>query len=393
MKYKILVYTLLLSMAFPIFATQEIEEGTMIEIEIELPSISEEQTDEIKEMEQEADATPKGTEEELKETFFDVLVGLIQKRNEYVLGQDLESLEKLYNLDIKASKYAFEHESIKAKYLKDWAQKQGVTIKNVESELKVRKVRDRENGLYGMTCNICTTFTYAYNNALDVENSFKVGTSHYIHLQKQGSEYIIVKEWYTDPLCDTVEITMEKPEEMTEFFLNSKLPEFTPNERLQKAIEYAHAHCGIGEGEGMFRYNPQYMDCNPLGGDCANFASQIMFEGGGFKKNSTWNYTHEGTKDWVNAQGLTYYLINSGRGHRITKGSYAKTYKTAMQMRPGDIVAYEERGRITHVSTVTGLDSNGYPLVTCHNSDRLLVPYDLGWSNSGVTYHFIDVYY
>ena len=39
-------------------------------------------------------------------------------------------------------------------------------------------------------------------------------------------------------------------------------------------------------------------------------------------------------------------------------------------MIPGDIVAYEKGGRITHVSTVTGVDSRGYPLVTCHNTDR-----------------------
>ncbi|MGO0943805.1 amidase domain-containing protein, partial [Clostridioides difficile] len=40
-----------------------------------------------------------------------------------------------------------------------------------------------------------------------------------------------------------------------------------------------------------------------------------------------------------------------------------------------------KKGRITHVSTVTGLDSRGYPLVTCHNTDRMLVPWDLGWSD------------
>ena len=121
---------------------------------------------------------------------------------------------------------------------------------------------------------------------------------------------------------------------------------------------------------------------------------QILYEGGGFKKNNTWNYCNKNaTKAWVNAQSFKNYLISSGRGSYIDKGPYYETYKSAFNLRPGDIVAYEKRGRITHVSTVTGLDSKGYPLVTCHNTDRMLVPYDLGWSNSNIKFHFIDVHY
>ena len=113
-----------------------------------------------------------------------------------------------------------------------------------------------------------------------------------------------------------------------------------------------------------------------------------MYEGGGFKKNNTWNYCNKNaTKAWVNAQSFKNYLISSGRG------SYNDIYKAAFNLKPGDFVGYEKKGRITHISTVTGLDSKGYPLVTCHNTDRMLVPYDLGWSNSNIKFHFIDVHY
>ena len=77
----------------------------------------------------------------------------------------------------------------------------------------------------------------------------------------------------------------------------------------------------------------------------------------------------------------------------ICKGKYENIYKEAFKLRPGDFVAYEDKGKITHISTVTGLDSKGYPLVTCHNADRLLVPYDLGWSNSNIVFHLIHVNY
>ena len=119
-----------------------------------------------------------------------------------------------------------------------------------------------------------------------------------------------------------------------------------------------------------------------------------MYESGRFKKNNIWNYNNrDGTKAWVNAQGFKNYILNSGRGSLISKGAYEQTYKQAYNLRPGDFVAYEKSGRITHVSTVTGLDSKGYPLVTCHNTDRLLVPWDLGWSNKAIKFHLIKVHY
>ncbi|WP_141691021.1 amidase domain-containing protein, partial [Brochothrix thermosphacta] len=108
----------------------------------------------------------------------------------------------------------------------------------------------------------------------------------------------------------------------------------------------------------------------------------------------TWNYSDgEGSKAWVNAQAFKNYMVNSGRASYIAKGKYSEIYKAAYNLRPGDFVAYEKNGRITHISTVTGLDSKGYPLVTCHNTDRLLVPFDLGWSNVNIRFHLVDVYY
>ena len=66
-----------------------------------------------------------------------------------------------------------------------------------------------------------------------------------------------------------------------------------------------------------------------------------MYEGGGFKKNNTWNYCNKNaTKAWVNAQSFKNYLISSGRGSYIDKGPYYETYKSAFNLRPGDIVAY-----------------------------------------------------
>ncbi|ONI39870.1 amidase domain-containing protein [Candidatus Epulonipiscium fishelsonii] len=365
-----------------------------IVIEIEIPLL-EEPTDDIKKQEEvDFEKEQSSTDENaLKEEFKLVLEQILSDRNNYILQKDATNLKALYDLDIKSSLYAYEHEAIKIKYLKEWASKQGIQFEAIDSNVKLRKVRNRGNDLFGMTTNVCTTFTYSYINEPEVKTVFKLGTSHYLHLKKSEDKYIIIKEWYTDPFADSLKLK-KQPEDLTKYIISQSKPDYTPNERTKKAIEYAHKHCGIGEGENMFKYNlKKYMDCNPIGGDCANFASQIMFEGGGFEKNKTWNYSNEGTKAWVNAQGFTNYIIESGRGRCIDKGSYEKIYKSSFKLRPGDFVAYEKNDRITHVSTVTGIDNKGYPLVTCHNTDRLLVPYDLGWSNSNITFHLIDVYY
>lgn len=363
-------------------------------IEIELPNLSKAPAeDEILDKTTDDSVPSPLTEEELKAKFSGVLEEIIKKRNAHLLNANVEGLKSLYNTDIKTGLYAFEHEEIKSRYLKTWADKQGVKFHDIHSIIHLRKVRDRGDGLFGMTCNISTSFSYSYTDTPNEVTSFKLGTSHYIHLKENEGQYLIIKEWYTDPFADSLDITNEKSEEIKNYILAHKAPTYTIDERTQRAVDYAHKYSGIGEGEYVFKYNKNYLNCNPRGGDCANFASQILYEGGKFKKTSTWNYTNDGTKAWVNAQAFKNFWVGSGRASYIAKGTYKEVYKSAYQMRPGDVVAYEKKGRITHVSTVTGLDSKGYPLVTCHNTDRLLVPYDLGWSNKSIIFHLIDIHY
>ncbi|MBS4955655.1 MAG: amidase domain-containing protein [Clostridium sp.] len=333
--------------------------------------------------------------DELKQKFQPLVENIFLNRNSAILTRDCEGLKVFYDLDKKVGKWAYENEVTKTKYFTNWCEKQCVSFTKINSIIKVSKVKEIEKDVYNIICYACTKFCYSYEDEPNIENYFKLGTCHYINLKKDNDKYIIIKEWYTDPLADSLDLNNIECTEIKSTILSHKKPDFTIDERTQKAIDYAHEYCGISDNdEHLFKYNKEYKNFNPDGGDCANFASQIMFEGGGFKKNSVWNYCNKSaTNAWINAQGFKNYLINSGRGTYIAKGYYCDTYKDSFNLRPGDIVAYEKKGRITHVSTVTGLDSKGYPLVTCHNTDRMLVPYDLGWSNNNIKFHFIDVHY
>ena len=334
-------------------------------------------------------------DDQIKQQYQLLLQNLFDYRNKAILEQNEEILKELYDTDKKTGLWAYEHEVEKMKYLKNWSSKQGVTFNDIKTKVKIRKVKEKETDLYGIICNVATDYNYSYENEKDVKNIFRIGTEHYLNVKIKDNQYIITKEWYTDPFADSLNLENIKSDDIRSYILAQQKPDIQLTQEQQKAIDYAHRYCGVStEEEYEFKFNREYKNFNPDGGDCANFASQIMYESGRFKKNSIWNYNNrDGTKAWVNAQGFKNYILNSGRGSLICKGSYEETYKESYNLRPGDFVAYEKGGRITHVSTVTGMDSKGYPLVTCHNTDRLLVPWDLGWSNKTIRFHLIRVYY
>ena len=86
-------------------------------------------------------------------------------------------------------------------------------------------------------------------------------------------------------------------------------------------------------------------------------------------------------------------MTNSGRASVIAHGSYEQVYKLSFKLLPGDFIAYEKNADINHISVVTGADSKGYSLVSCHNSDRNRVPWDLGWSNKSIKFWLVRVHY
>ncbi len=324
-----------------------------------------------------------------------LLESLFDYRNKALLEKNEGILKELYETDKKFGLWAYEHEVKKMKYLENWSNKQGVKFNDIKTKVKIKKIKQKEDDLYGIICTVSTEYKYSYENQRDVINMFRIGTYHYLNVKIRDNQYIITKEWYTDPFADSLNLENIKSEDIRDYILKQdpiKL-ELTPQQN--KAINYAHQYCGAAADEEYgLKFNSNYKDFNPDGGDCANFASQIMFESGRFKKNDTWNYEgNDSTKAWVNAQAFKNYIVYSGRGSLVAKGSYQDVYKEAYSLRPGDFVAYEKGGRITHVSTVTGLDSKGYPLVTCHNTDRLLVPWDLGWSDKQIRFHIIKVHY
>ncbi len=316
-------------------------------------------------------------------------------KSKSVLTQDLDSIQSLYDTDTKYGQWAYEYEERKVKYINNWAKKQGVKFTDITPDIVFRKAKVSDNICsFYVLCN--TEYKYAYEDQPDIINSSRIGTYHSINLTKKNDEWIITKEWYTDPFADSLKLEDIKMDKIKEYINAQQSRDISSiNDRRKDAVSYANKYCGSATAkEYGYKYNKEYRDFNPEGGDCANFASQILHEGGKFKKNAIWNYAKgSATGPWVNADKFTHYMIGSGRGYVLARGSYEQVYKASYKLLPGDFIAYEKKGDITHISMVTGADSKGYSLVTCHNTDRNDVPWDLGWSNKNMKFWLVRMNY
>lgn len=316
-------------------------------------------------------------------------------RNDYTLNQDKNTLETIFLTSEKNGKWAYEFEVQRAKYLSNWSAKQGVDVTHIHSEIKIKSVKQVGRG-YSFYLISSNEYSYAYKDSPKIENMFRLGAYHSLDLipSEDDNDWIISREWYDDPLLDSINLD-NVTEEMTEYIMSHPAIDISGiSEQRVTAVEYADMYCGAAsDGRNDYEYNSEYTNYNPLGGDCANFASQVLLAGG-FKKNGTWNYKGgKGSRAWVNAQGFKDYLLYSGRASLLASGSYKEIYQYAYSLRPGDIVAYVKKGKVAHVSVVTGADSKGYPLVSCHNLDRYRVPWDIGWSGDKVRYFLLNVSY
>jgi hypothetical protein len=330
-----------------------------------------------------------------KEEVTKVIEDIFRYRNEAILNGDLEFIESMYDMKTKYGNWAFQYEQRKVKYVHNWAEKQGVRFVEINPTVVIRRLRGG-NGSYSANLLCSTEYKYSYEDQPEVINSSRIGTYHNLNLINKDGAWIITKEWYKDPFGDSLNLENIKADDIKQYILSQPVRDLsTIAERRKKAVEYSDMYCGAASEEKYgFKYNKKYRDYNPQGGDCANFASQVLHEGGKFKKNGSWNYDKGGaTGSWVNADKFKNYWVGSGRASVIAHGSYEKVYKASYKLLPGDFVAYEIKGDITHISVVTGADSKGYTLVSCHNSDRNKVPWDLGWSSKKIRYWLVRVHF
>ena len=130
------------------------------------------------------------------------------------------------------------------------------------------------------------------------------------------------------------------------------------------AVAYAH--------EWAFRRNPAYFDFQNLGGDCTNFASQVLYAGSGVQNYTPtfgWYYISASNRapSWTGVNELYRFLVtNQGAGPRGRVVDLS-------EIEPGDIIQlkFGNYERFDHSPVVVDAGNNTPDtiLVAAHTND------------------------
>lgn len=148
----------------------------------------------------------------------------------------------------------------------------------------------------------------------------------------------------------------------------------------EKAVSYAH--------KWAYGRNPQYYNFERLGGDCTNFASQVLYAGSGVmnpKPTFGWYYysLNNRAPAWTGVDFLYKFLVkNQGIGPVAVEADIA-------EVEPGDIVQLSFDGLVfSHSPTIVSVGAMPTPsniLVATHSFDADNRPLD--------TYPYVSIRY
>lgn len=318
-----------------------------------------------------------------------------KQRGAALVSGDPSHIKEQFDTSTTHGKWSYEHELTRINYVKEWSLARGATFKECESKLKIFSMRKSTSSVRAYI-SVRTRYAYTYNTIPDTLNEFSLGTKHTISMVNKNGTWYVTTDWYSDPLEDSgVAGVVDVPDTLEVMEETEALNYARARYNRAKAVEYADLYCGANfHKEDGYKYNTKYRNYADLGGDCANFASQVLADknAGGLRMGGGWLYRRgEASKAWVNAGSFTNHMLRSGRSRLVSRGKYSKVVNFQQYIGPGDIVSYEKKGDIVHVSVVTAVDSNGVPLVNSHTNDRYHVPWDLGWGDKNVTFWFLRV--
>jgi len=326
------------------------------------------------------------------------LYKLFNERNQLLITNQPQIIKKYYLTQEKASLFALQHEVMRSQYLATWARKRGIKIVNAIGVNHIKRIEKMGN-IAKVYLHHTAKISYIYPNEPEKTQSFGIGTRHHIKLKKVNDQWFVVRESYIDPIEEDYSLVPSTVESLPE-----SLPPYQPEDnwrvfsgkgqyKREKAVLYAIKYAGAAWGAGNnHRYNPKYQDFTYMGGDCTNFASQVLGdpkEGGGLPMDKEWFYQGTGSNAWVHTNSFKEHLLKNGYGQIIAEGSFAEVHQPTKtnpggalaKLQPGDLIGYKMNGDIKHFSIVVGRDHHGYVLVNSHTGDRNHVPWDLGWNN------------
>ncbi|HHY45416.1 MAG TPA: amidase domain-containing protein [Firmicutes bacterium] len=334
---------------------------------------------------------------------------MLQERFRVLVDGQAEDLKRNYDIESEPGLWSWEREAARTEYLHAWAKDRGLKIIETKARIEVDGVSPESSGSVWVELTEHAQYTYAPGSsegpagegegAPSWTHTFGSRAVHVLELVLCGGEWKIRRDWYSDPIgeeyhlppCKYPAIPEDPPGSDTAQVIEDGRPRENGKYDRQAAMEYAVRYAGVPVIEGSGKYSPDYRVYTFAGGDCANFASQVLLAGG-LKQGYGWHYTSEGSASWVRGEDLIWHLLSTGRAEKLYSGTYAGAVKHTPEhphgavslLEPGDLIGYETKGQICHVAVVVGKDPAGYVTIASHTSDRLFFPWDVGWNDNTV---------
>lgn len=337
-------------------------------------------------------------------------------RNESFLTGNVENLYKFYDLSHSYSKYSIHHEFKRIAYLRDWANERGISFEKITSTPSIKSI-EVFNNIIKLSLDETFDVAYYYTDNFTVKNNFTIKLFHIEEIQIIGNGFLLQKDYYFDSFENALKkynftltekqlpLTSQKTYNIN-FKRNSSELENNKSYNRVAAITYADKYCGV---ENTNDYNPNYFNASSLsyGGNSTNFVSQCLGDsnlGGSLKQDTTWYYDISTNKSpkisraWLNPKELKDYLTNSHKGSLVENNNFDYLVSTSpfkksplSDLQIGDLIFYTKGNLPIYSSIITDFDSNGYPLINSNTVNRQHVPFDLGWSDSDITFQLINI--
>lgn len=320
---------------------------------------------------------------------------LLQREDTAVIRGDLTGLATVFATSGAAASASLRRARNRLNYVQSWAAAREVHLVAVTVTVRAGPLHW---GAGRRTVSLRATVSEAlsYRHGDGPVQRFGLGTRRLLRLIRVEGEWRVDNQEFTDPLDQDTRLPGPASPGFA-VYRPAPLPPPPPRPDYNPlgAVHYADTYCGAAPGCGNGNlYNPAYRDYNGSGGDCTNFTSQMLHEGGGLPADHRWFYVDqpapgEGSLPWLRARSLLPYLLSSGRARILARGDFAQMvtrgpdgHAPVDQLAPGDLIAYVEAGHAVHFGLVIGRDAAGYPLVDSHTADRFHVPWDLGWDQT-----------
>lgn len=258
--------------------------------------------------------------------------------------------------------------------------------------------------------DVTVTKTFNYESYLDVESATRDNYS--ISLKKEEDSWKIVEiENFVDDIIkvqlDDSNVNLESIESINNYRdgildnIQSYFSDTSSSVLKLTATSPTRSTTYNGSGAATYAlnhaldYNNNYADFNGYGGDCTNFVSQCIFEGGNLPMhygsaytNTCWYYTNSTNRSssWTGVEELYDYIFGSTSKINASHSNWSSVGS-------GDIIQLVSGGEGYHSLIITGVAYSSYGrsdlLVCAHTNDRRHV--SLASYYSGSTKRYIDI--